>query len=77
MKVYIYEDVEVSSSYHNYGGLVIISDEQPKTHSFEHYDFKVKEYVTKTVELPEPDHVYPIAGNAEPQTFVFPDSGCC
>lgn len=77
MKVYIYEDVEVSSSYHNYGGLVIIADEQPKTHSFEYFDYEVKAYVTKTVDLPEPDAAYPLAVNVEPQTFVFPNSGCC
>lgn len=74
MKVFIWEYIEnLTDSWHSGGGLVIVAEQAPATYE------SVNEWNGRshTINLPEPDHTYELAGDVAPQEFVFPDSGCC
>jgi hypothetical protein len=80
MRIFIYEDLPVvSPNWHSDGGLVVVAAEQPRTIWVEaaYGEPGYGEGGGMDHALPEPTAVYPIAGDAEPRTFVFPDAGCC
>jgi hypothetical protein len=83
VKLYIYEYVGgISSSYHDGGGLVIITDRDPADVWREHvgpaksssssYDLDPETLVGKT-----PDLVLDIGDQSPERIFIFPDAGCC
>ena len=79
MKIFIYQDLPtITTNYHEGGSLAIVAEEQPTEWVIPRPDWMyADDERLGTVALPEPTAVYPIAGDAEPRTFVFPDAGCC
>lgn len=81
---YVYEDViEISGSYHDGGGLVIVTDRDPADVWAEYAakenddDDRWGTSVRTSIADLNPDRVYPISGKFDEQLFVFPDAGCC
>ena len=79
MKVYIYEYVErITHSYHDGGGLVIITDRSP----LDAYNESVKgegdegDASLRRDALPRPDNIIE-AVSATERVHVLPDAGCC
>jgi hypothetical protein len=85
--LYIFENVDrISDSWHNDGGLVIVTDRTYdkawQTYlqgvAAEHPSNRV--YLDDAVirqSLPEPSYIYPLAASAPESVMVFPDAGCC
>jgi hypothetical protein len=72
VKLFLWQRLpEVTSDYHCEGGLVVVAEVAPTTWDIQEGLGKVK-----TVVLPAPDRTYEV-GNADPETIVFPDAGCC
>lgn len=72
MKLFIWEDVRVSSeSYHDHGGVVIVAEDP---------DGAEKAWIDSQQQVPfpsaPPDHAYEVVASA-PKVLVFPDAGCC
>lgn len=82
MKLYLYNYIEdLTNSYHSGGGLVIITDGEPKFSrpAEDPWYWDEEEdgpMPMEEVALPEPTLVLDVP-DAEPGVYVFPDSGCC
>ena len=81
-KLYIYEDRSpVSTGYHNGGGLVVITGDDPQTvweKSDEYAD--IVQYRGKDAgkaDLSQPDRVIDVPDSEPDALYVFPDAGCC
>lgn len=71
MKVYIYEYVSgITNSWHNGGGLVIVTDRDPLD------AYNALSDMPDRAEMPEPDSVIEAPGATE-RLHIFPDEGCC
>lgn len=84
-KIYVYENLAyVSTNYHTNGGLVIVTDREPKAAWAEYClsdtkegDYEYKDYVKMSkAPLGKPDLVLKVESTEE-KVIVFPDSGCC
>jgi hypothetical protein len=71
MKVWIFENVKVSNSYHPYGGLVFIAENSEQ----------IMDLLPEHAELDEEDwesvRMIEHLSFELPKVFIFPDSGCC
>lgn len=81
---YVYEDVaEISGSYHDGGGLVIVTDRGPAQVWAEFaakYNAGTDRWGTQirtSIADLTPDYFYPISVQCDEHLFVFPDAGCC
>lgn len=80
MKAYVYEYLSVvSEAYHSGGGAVIVTNRDPQEVWDEVRPTELEGHPVDgdLASLGEPNAVYDIAGAAEEQVFIFPDSGCC
>lgn len=71
MQLFLWERLErVSDRWHCEGGLVIVAEnyEMAKAMLASNPDITIDK---------EPDRIFEIGRNAEPEYFVFPDAGCC
>ena len=92
MKQYIYNYVNgITDSYHDGGGLVIITEGKPQEALNKYFtEYPIDEVYVGTgpdgesmyepkpaPTLEEPDHTYELAGTPEETVLIFPDNGCC
>ena len=81
MKAYVWEYTsDVTTNYHSGGGLLIVTERDPQQVWDEYRTEPIDDYYADnelTVELPAPDLIYEVTGDAEEKLVVFPDSGCC
>ncbi len=81
MKTYVWEFVsEITTNWHNGGGLLIITDGDPQTKWNEYRQEQIddEEYNADSLrtDLPEPSLVYACDFDNE-FVMIFPDAGCC
>ena len=85
-KLYIYEGIDVcapgSGSYHEDGGLVVITSGDPNdavpAGTGNVFNTQLPDGTfEKKVGLPEPDRVIVVPDDTEDAVIVFPDAGCC
>jgi hypothetical protein len=84
MKTYVWEYVsEITTNWHNGGGLLIITDGDPQTKWNEYRQEQIdnEEYNADSLrtDLPEPSLVYACDFDSGSlfSVMVFPDAGCC
>lgn len=79
MNLYIWNYMGgVTNSYHDGGGVVIISDKPPREAWDEHFpNYEDKDAGGLGNKYEDPDNHILVADTEEPQLFVFADSGCC
>jgi hypothetical protein len=83
MKTYVWEFVsQVTTDWHNGGGLLIITDIDPQDQWKEYRENKInhgeswESWDKLTEKLPEPDFSYDCYADFR-GVWVFPDAGCC
>lgn len=86
-KLYIYEYLDkLTQSWHNGGGLVIVTAGDPSLAWQERNARIASEHPSNRTridpaciiqELPEPDHVIPVGDDVPDLILEFPDAGCC
>jgi len=73
MKIWLFQDVRVSNSYHPFGGLVVIAETEG------HVKQLIAQY--NGVVLGDDDwenvRTFPTHSYVPAEVFIFPDSGCC
>jgi hypothetical protein len=82
LKLYLYKRViGVTGSFHDEGGLVIITGDDPAVrwdiHATKVNEFSGTELNTVALYTREPDLVLDVPPDTEPAVYVFPDAGCC
>ncbi len=84
MKTYVWEYVsEITTNWHNGGGLLIITDGDPQTkwNEYRQEQLDNEEYNADSLrtDLPEPSLVYACDFDSGSlfSVMVFPDAGCC
>jgi hypothetical protein len=73
VKIFVWVFVDkLTDNWHSGGGLVVVAEDEAAARASLLVDNAVDLSADKA-----PDHVYELAGVAEPKFFIFPDAGCC